>query len=301
MFFALLILPLMIWFHLHGSTQISTRLSLLHLDYMNPFKGVGIMSILSLLGWGLGYFGQPHILVRFMAARTSKHMGIARNVCMIWMVLCLIGSVLIGLFGAALYAHSPLSKPETVFLRSAVSLFTPAVAGILLAAVLSAIMSTISAQLLVCSSVLIEDIYGRLFNTNLSNKQGLKLNRVAVLVIALTALLLALDPKNSVLGLVSYAWAGLGAAFGPVILFSLYWDKITRNGALLGIILGGLTVVLWKSLASLGGIFHLYELIPGFILCCFGIYLGSLYDIKRRPLKKSMIEQHKLFLTKLSS
>lgn len=300
MFFALLILPLMIWFHFHGIDKITMRLSLLHLDYINPFKGVGIISILSLLGWGLGYFGQPHILVRFMAARSSKHMMIARNVCMSWMVLCLIGAILIGLFGAALYAHAPLQKPETIFLRSAVLLFTPAVAGILLAAVLSAIMSTISAQLLVCSSALIEDIYGKLFNTNLSMKQGVKLNRIAVVIIALVALVLAYDPTNSVLGLVAYAWAGLGAAFGPVILFSLYWSKMTRNGAFLGILLGGTTVILWRALSSSGGIFALYELIPGFILCCLGVYIGSRYDIKRQHLKKRVIEQHRSFVEKIS-
>ena len=301
MFFALLILPLVIWLHLHGGNNIATRLTMIHLNYTNPVKDVSFLSIISLLGWGLGYFGQPHILVRFMAAKSSRHMNIAKNVCMSWMILCLIGAILIGLFGAALYAHVPLAKPETVFLHAAVALFAPAIAGILLAAVLSAIMSTISAQLLVCSSALIEDIYTKFFDTHLTPKKEVRFNRVAIVIIALIALLLAINPKSTILELVSYAWAGLGAAFGPIILFSLYWRSMTRNGALLGMVLGGITVVLWKSLAELGGIFQLYELIPGFIACSLGIYFGSILDARHHHLRKAVLQQYDVFVTKMQT
>jgi len=297
MFFALLILPLMVWFHLHGGSHIVHRLSLVHLNYINPFKGVSAISILSLLGWGLGYFGQPHILVRFMAARNGRRMRVTKNICMVWMVFCLIGAVLVGLFGAALYAKAPLGRSETVFLHMADALFTPAIAGILLAAVLSAIMSTISAQLLVCSSAVIEDIYAKLFNSPLTSKQEVRLNRIALIIIALVALLLAVNPENNILGLVSYAWAGLGAAFGPVVLFSLYWRNMTRNGALFGVILGGGTVVLWSYLQYFGGIFQLYGLIPGFITCSLGIYLGSVFDTHSHCLKKGILAQHDAFIS----
>ena len=296
MLFALLIAPVAIWLHLHGAHEITARLSALHIEYTNPLKGVGIISFLSLLGWGFGYCGQPHILVRFMAARSSKSISVAKNVCMVWMILCLIGAVLVGLFGAALYVHAPLAKPETVFLHTAVSLFTPAMAGILLAAVLSAIMSTIAAQLLVCSSALIEDIYLRFLAKKIRVKSEIKLNRIAVVIIALVALLLALDPNNSVLTLVSYAWAGLGAAFGPVILLSLYWRRMSRNGALLGMILGGVTVVLWRSLHVLGGVFELYELIPGFIVSSLGIYFGSIYDMQQNRLHQQVLQQYNKFI-----
>ena len=301
MLFALLILPLMIWLAPQQGSHIVDKLSLLHLSYINPFKGISLLSILSLLGWGLGYFGQPHILVRFMAARSSQQMRLTRNICMTWMSLCLLGALLVGLFGAAFYAATPLNRPATVFLHVAVDLFTPALAGILLAAVLSAIMSTISAQLLICSSALIEDIYAKLFNTQLSAKQEVRLNRISLVIIALLALLLAVDPKNSILELVSYAWAGLGAAFGPVILLSLYWRKMTANGALIGMVLGGITVVLWKYLEPLGGIFQIYELIPGFIVCSLGIYFGSMLDTRQHHLRKEILTQHDVFITKLKT
>lgn len=301
MFFALLILPLSIWLHLQGGNDIAARLTLAHLNYTNPVKNISLLSIFSLLGWGLGYFGQPHILVRFMAARNSRHMNIAKNVCMVWMALCLIGAILVGLFGAALYVHTPLLKPEAIFLRAAMKLFAPAIAGVLFAAVLSAIMSTISAQLLVCSSALIEDIYTKFFNTHLSVKKEVRLNRIAIVVIALIALLLAVDPKSTILELVSYAWAGLGAAFGPIILFSLYWRRMTRNGALFGMVLGGIIVVLWKSLNGLGGIFQLYELIPGFIACSLGIYFGSMLETRYHHLHKKVLQQHDVFVTKMHS
>ena len=301
MFFALLILPFVIWLHLHGANHIVERLTMIHLNYTNPLKGISFISIISLLGWGLGYFGQPHILVRFMAAKSSRHMNIAKSVCMSWMTLCLIGAILIGLFGAALYAHSPLAKPETVFLHAAVTLFTPVIASVLLAAVLSAIMSTISAQLLVCSSALIEDIYTKFFDIRLTAKKEVMLNRIAIIIIAFIALLLAINPKSTILELVSYAWAGLGAAFGPIILFSLYWRSMTRNGALFGMVLGGITVVLWKSLSELGGIFQLYELVPGFVMCCLGIYLGSIIDIRHHHLRKTILQKHDVFVAKIQA
>ncbi len=302
MLFALIILPIVIGFHLfdhHHHFNLDARLAMVHLGNLNPFNNVTTLSIISLLGWGLGYFGQPHILVRFMASRKPQYMDTARNVCMTWMILCLAGAIFVGLFGAAYYAHEPLMRPETVFLRTSVSLFSPIVSGILLSALLSAIMSTIAAQLLVCSSALIEDIYEKLFDKDLAPKRELFFNRIAVILVAIVALFLALDPKNTVLKLVSYAWAGLGAAFGPTVLLSLYWKKMTRNAAVIGILLGGLTVLIWESLANVGGIMKLYSLIPGFLVSTVAIVVVSLSESKHHRLNHRVLGQHDNFVEEM--
>ncbi|NQD93624.1 sodium/proline symporter PutP [Pseudomonas sp. CrR25] len=247
------------------------------LTFFSDTKGepLGIIAILSLLGWGLGYFGQPHILARFKAISNEKDMPTARRIAVSWTAVTLFSALAIG-WVAVGYLDTDLADAETVFMVLVNSLFHPVVAGILMAAVLAAVMSTADSQLLVSSSALAEDFYKALLKKNASDSELVWVGRGAVVLIAIIALLLALNPDTTVLGLVSYAWAGFGAAFGPAILLSLYWKRMNRNGALAGIVLGGITVVVWKQLADLGGIFALYEIIPGFILATVGIVAVSL-------------------------
>lgn len=245
------------------------------LTFFTDVKGepLGSIAILSLLGWGLGYFGQPHILARFKAIANDKDMPTARRIAVSWTALTLFAALAIGWVAIA-YLPTDLKDAETVFMVLVNSLFHPVVAGILMAAVLAAIMSTADSQLLVSSSALAEDFYKAILKKNADGNELIWIGRAAVVVIALLALYFALNPESTVLGLVSYAWAGFGAAFGPAILLSLFWKRMNRHGALAGILLGGITVVVWKQLS--GGLFDLYEIIPGFLLATLAIIVVSL-------------------------
>jgi len=241
-------------------------------------RGMDAIAIVSLLAWGLGYFGQPHILVRFMAAESLRTIPGARRISMTWMILCLAGAVAVGFFGIAYFAQHPdqaagvTANSERVFIELSLILFNPWIAGMFLAAVLAAIMSTLSAQLLVCSSSLTQDIYKTFLRSEASQRELVWFGRAMVLAVALIALWLAADPDSRVLGMVSYAWAGFGAAFGPVVILSLLWKRMTRNGALVGMIVGAVTVLVWKQY----GWFGLYEIVPGFILGMGAIVAVSL-------------------------
>jgi sodium/proline symporter len=245
------------------------------------FKGgtLGAVGIVSLLAWGLGYFGQPHILARFMAADDLATIPKARRIGMVWMVLCLMGAMAVGFFGIAHYAAHPqdaglvTANSERVFITLSEQLFNPWVAGVLLSAILAAIMSTLSCQLLVCSSALTEDFYKGFFRKQASQRELVWVGRGMVLAVSLVAIAIASDPESRVLGLVSYAWAGFGAAFGPVVLLSLFWKRMTRNGALAGMVVGALTVILWKHTGS-----ALYEMVPGFLAASVAIVVASLLD-----------------------
>lgn len=279
MWIALLTVPAVTLYallHMHGNTQP------LHDQFQWVFSShkLGLIGIFSLLAWGLGYFGQPHILVRFMAINDKKKLVQSTIVCMTWMVMSLIGALFVGFFAHYYFAGHPLADPESAFLQLAKELFNPYIAGVLMAAVLSAVMSAVAAQLLASSSSLAEDVYARFIQAEETDRQGLLFNRLAVLIIAGAALFLARDPHSTVLNLVSYAWAGLGASFGPLILCCLFWKRATRNGAIAGIIMGGVTVIVWKNLAHFGGIFSLYELCPAFILSLLSIIIVSLLDKK---------------------
>ena len=241
-------------------------------------KGVPLtaIAILSLLAWGLGYFGQPHILARFKASRSNRALTTARRIAVSWTGLTMLGAILVGLAGLVYMSNSSTSQledSEKIFMILTNALFHPAVAGILLAAILAAIMSTADSQLLVSSAALAEDFYKQLFKPSASPQEVVLVGRLGVVVIALVALLLALNPERSVLGLVSYAWAGFGAAFGPVIVISLYFKRMNKFGAGAGIIIGGLTVVVWKQLS--GGIFDIYEILPGVIMATIAIIATS--------------------------
>jgi len=246
------------------------------------FKGMNLVAILSLLGWGLGYFGQPHILARFMAADSHRTIRSARRLSMTWMIFCLVGTIAVGFFGIAYFSNNPdqagtvSQNGERVFIELAKILFNPWIAGILLSAILAAVMSTLSCQLLVCSSAITEDLYKAFLRKNAGQRELVWIGRAMVLLVALIAIALAANPENRVLGLVSYAWAGFGAAFGPVILISVMWPRMTRNGALAGMLVGTATVLIWKHYAW----FDLYEIIPGFLFACIAIWLVSLMGKK---------------------
>ncbi|ADI74199.1 sodium/proline symporter [Methanohalobium evestigatum Z-7303] len=231
-----------------------------------------LISIISMSAWGLGYFGQPHILVRFMAIDNPEHIKRSRIIAMVWVTISLAFAVFVGLVGRA-YLPQFLegSASETVFMVMVNNLFHPVIAGVLLAAILAAIMSTADSQLLVSASAFTEDIYRFVFKTDASDKELVWMGRFTVITISIIAYLFALDPESSVLDLVSYAWAGFGAAFGPPIIFSLFSKKMTKNAALGGMMSGGLMVIAWKQLT--GGIFDLYEIVPGFVISCIVIYV----------------------------
>lgn len=280
MIFALLITPVIAYLSLGDNSQdIGLLLETARPQASNLFEGLGWMAILSSMAWGLGYFGQPHILVRFMAADSVKSIPAARRIGMTWMILCLGGAVAAGYIGIAYFqAHPELASvvnknPETVFMELTKILFNPWIAGVILAAILAAVMSTLSCQLLVCSTTLTEDLYKGFIRKNASQKELVWIGRAMVLAIAVLAISLAMNPASKVLGLVSYAWAGFGAAFGPLIILSLLWKRMTLNGAITGMILGAVTVIVWKNYMSHLG---LYEIIPGFILSWIGIVVVSL-------------------------
>ena len=275
---ALIVAPLMVIQAAGGPTQaieVVRSADPANLDLFNGLTGVGIVS---LAAWGLGYFGQPHILVRFMAASSVDTIPKARRIGMTWMILCLAGAVAVGFFGIAYFKLNPqqaggvTADAERVFIETAKLLFNPWVAGVLLAAILAAVMSTLSCQLLVCSSALTQDIYKTFLRKEASQGELVWFGRAMVLLVAGIAIALAADPNSKVLSMVSYAWAGFGAAFGPVVLGSLLWPRMTRNGALAGMIVGAVTVLVWKQFGWLG----IYEIVPGFILASIAIVLGSL-------------------------
>ncbi len=229
-----------------------------------------VIGVLSLLGWGLGYFGQPHILARFMAVRSADELVAARRIAVGWVIIALAAAMTVGLTGAAwLTPALEGADTEKVFMAMAAALLHPVVAGVCLAGILAAVMSTADSQLLVASSAVSEDLYRDLLRPDARPGELLWIGRFAVILIAIGAFLLALDPESKVLDLVAYAWAGFGASFGPTLLASLYWKRMSLAGAYAGILVGGITVVTWKSLS--GGIFDLYEIVPGVLFSAIAV------------------------------
>ncbi len=278
MFFALILTPVVVILSVGGLSDSLQVIQAKSLENIDMLKNLNFVAVISLLGWGLGYFGQPHILARFMAADSHRSIRSARRIGMIWMILCLAGAVAVGFFGIAYFENHPeqatgvSENSERIFIELARILFNPWIAGILLSAILAAVMSTLSCQLLVCSSALTEDLYKNFLRKKATQRELVWVGRLMVLLVAAIAIALAANPDNRVLGLVSYAWAGFGAAFGPVVLFSLIWKRMTRNGALVGMIVGAATVLVWKQYAWLG----LYEIIPGFLFASVAIVVVSL-------------------------
>lgn len=301
MIFALIITPIVVILGLGGPAESLVLVEQLDPSKLDFFKGASVVGVISLLAWGLGYVGQPHILARFMAAESVRTIPVARRIGMTWMVLCLAGAMAVGFFGIAHFAANPAqagavtANPERVFIELSSLLFNPWIAGILLSAILAAVMSTLSCQLLVCSSALTEDFYKGFLRPSAGQAELVWVGRFAVLGVAVLAIWLASDPDSRVLGLVSYAWAGFGAAFGPVVVLSLFWKRMTRDGALAGMLVGAATVILWKQFFAATG---LYEMVPGVALATLAIVVVSrmgkptpamegLYDSVQGELKRS--------------
>ena len=332
MFVALILVPVVTIMQLGGFGPTVDALSTLSVDVggweksylsMIPQESLGLaaIGIISTMSWGLGYFGQPHIIVRFMAVRSLKDVAVMRRIGMSWMLITVLGAVLTGAAGLA-YVKSQnidvadgvpiarvieaptdattfseldnidttgafsdgdvvLGDQETIFILLSQVIFHPYIAGFLLAAILAAIMSTISSQLLVSSSSLTEDFYKIFLRRGASQKELVLVGRLSVLAVSLVAIGLAFNPDSNILGLVSNAWAGFGAAFGPVILVSLFWRGMTRLGAISGMIAGAVTVLVWIYGLQLSGV--MYEIVPGFIACLVTLYVVSKATAKPGP------------------
>lgn len=278
MMLALVIMPAVVLFGPGGGgfDQASETLAAVDPNFLSLTKGVTLIGFISTVAWGLGYFGQPHIIVRFMAIRSVEEVGTARNIGMGWMAISLIGAVSLGVFGRAYAVRNGLvvDDPETIFIVLANLLFHPLVTGFLYAALLAAIMSTISSQLLVSSSSLTEDFYRIFLNSEASEGQAVLIGRISVILVGVVAAIIAGDPDSQVLGLVSNAWAGFGAAFGPLIILSLTWSRMTGWGAVAGLVVGAGTVALW-IITGLKASTGLYEMVPGFIASFAAILVVS--------------------------
>ncbi|WP_124728066.1 sodium/proline symporter PutP [Staphylospora marina] len=282
MFIALVMVPVVALTEVGGISATADTIRSIDPAMLNWFTGTTTIGIISLMAWGLGYFGQPHIIVRFMAIEKVQEVKRARRVGMGWMIFSTAGAMLTGLIGIAYVknAGATLENPETIFIYLAHVLFHPLITGFLLAAILAAIMSTISSQLLVTASALAEDFYKAFLRRNASDKELVLAGRLSVLGVSLIAMYLALNPNKTILDLVGYAWAGFGAAFGPVVLLSLFWKRMTKWGALAGMVIGSIVVIAWEQMDGtfLGSVKFddIYEIIPGFIACTIAIVLVSL-------------------------
>ena len=284
MMLALIIMPAIVLYAGEGGgfAQAGETLSGVEGFTMNWWTSdMTLIGWLSLMAWGLGYFGQPHIIVRFMAVKSVEAVSTARNIAMGWMAISLIGAIGVGIFGRAYVERNGVSlgDSETIFIYLAENLFPALITGFLFAALLAAIMSTVSSQLLVSSSSLAEDFYKLFVNKEASDKSLVTVGRIAVVAVGVVAAFIAGDPDSKVLGLVANAWAGFGAAFGPLIILSLTWSRMTGAGAVAGLVTGAGTVILWIAMgwnsSFLGGE-GIYEMIPGFVLAMLAIVVVSL-------------------------
>lgn len=275
MLFALLIIPIVAFGDFGGMDNILSTIHAYAPDKSSLLKGTGVVAFISSLVWGLGYFGQPHILVRFMSSRDNRSITIGRRICTTWMFLALTSAALIGYFGIAYFPPGTLADPELVLPSLAKMLLHPWMVAIVLAAIISAVMSTVAAVLIVAGSSLVNDFYRHVLHPKASNNELLWVGRISVLAISAVAILMATMNNPSVFKLVSHAWGGLGAAFGPIILVSLFSRKMNKYCALLGMIFGGGTALIWIFCHYfIGGMFLTYELAPAFIMGMVGIAIG---------------------------
>ena len=259
-------------------------------DYMSLFSNGGrpyrFIDILSQLAWGLGYCGMPHILVRFMAIKSEKEIKKSSVIAIIWCFLSLVAACIIGVLGRAYFGSDVLKDSENVFIEMINSVFNskialPFIGGIFICGILAAIMSTADSQLLVCASSVSKDIYKNIIKPSASDKKVLQISRITVIIVAILAFIIAWNPESSIMGLVSDAWAGLGSAFGPVVVASLFWKRTNLYGAVAGIVSGGLTVIIWDYIPLAGGqtiyaATGIYSLLVGFIASFIFIVVGSL-------------------------
>jgi solute:Na+ symporter, SSS family len=272
---ALVVVPIIAFGALPKGQSLFAILNDINPDMTQLFAGASVIGIISTASWGLGYFGQPHIIVRFMAIRSVEDMPTARRIGMTWMIVSLTGAVVLGLVGRA-YAETmglAVKDPETIFILLSNALLHPLAVGCVLAAILAAVMSTVSAQLLVTGSSLTEDFYRLFIKRDASEKEVVTVGRLSVVAVAIVALIIAQNPESNVLNLVSNAWAGFGAAFGPVIILALTWRRMTLQGAIAGMVIGAITVIGW---IMLGWSKAMYEIVPGFAAAMVAIVMVSL-------------------------
>ena len=283
MFFAIIVVPVGAYFNAGGIDGISAAMDAREIS-LNIFRYAKVLSfpvIISGLGWGLGYFGQPHIIVRFMSIDSADELWKSRIVAMIWVIISLLGAIAVGITGIGVFSNvSEMGgDAEKVFIFLINKLFNPWLAGILYAAILSAIMSTISSQLLVSSNTLTEDFYRHIVKREKTNKEMIWLGRWCVMVIFVIASYLAMNPDSKVLEMVSYAWAGFGGVFSPVVLFTLYKKDLSWKSVLVSMIIATATVIIWKE-TGLGKI--IYEIVPSFIVNCICIYLFEKFRVFKK-------------------
>ncbi|MFP3917272.1 sodium/proline symporter PutP [Lysinibacillus telephonicus] len=281
MFLALILVPVIGVFFTGGLGDTISSIKAVNPEQFSLFASTAtVAGVISSVAWGLGYFGQPHIIVRFMAIKSVAETKQARRIGIGWMILSLFGAIGTALVGLAYFQQNgmEIDDPETIFIVMGQILFHPFIAGIMLAAILAAVMSTISSQLIVTSSALIEDMYKALFKKDASDKHYVTAGRLAVLVVSIVAAILGWNPDSSILDLVGFAWAGFGAAFGPTILLALYWRKLTNVGALTGMVVGAVVAFIWGQNEALSGM--LYEIVPGFLINLILAVIVSLVTYK---------------------
>ncbi|HYE11763.1 MAG TPA: sodium/proline symporter PutP [Patescibacteria group bacterium] len=247
----------------------------------------GFLTIISTLSWGLGYFGMPQVLLKFMAIRKASDLKLARRIAIIWVAISLTAAVAIGMIGRVLYPDALLtqSASESVFILMSTNFFAPLFAGVVMAGILAATISSSDSYLLIAASAFSKNIYQGIMKKEASDKAVLYVSRATLIVISIIAMIIALDENSVIFKVVSFAWAGFGATFGPIMLFSLFWKRTTREGAIAGILSGGIMVFVWKLiLKPMGGAFGIYELFPAFVISCIFIYVVSL--LTKEPSKE---------------
>lgn len=246
----------------------------------------GFLTIISTLSWGLGYFGMPQVLLRFMAIRRSSEIKKSRIIATVWCVISLFAAVAVGIIGRVLYPSEAMlltsSGAENVFIVLSANLLPPLIAGVVMSGILAATMSSSDSYLLIASSAFAKDIFQGIFKKDATEKQIMMLSRITLLLISLFGIIIALNENSVIFKVVAFAWAGFGATFGPLMIFSLFWKRVTRTGAIAGMLAGGGMVFLWKLLIKpIGGVFGIYELLPAFVVSCIFIVLVSL--LTRKP------------------
>lgn len=247
----------------------------------------GLLTIISTLSWGLGYFGMPQVLLKFMAIKRSTELKLSRRIATIWVIISLTAAVAIGMIGRVLYPDVLLtqSAAESIFILMSTNFFIPLFAGIVMAGILAATISSSDSYLLIAASAFSKNIYKGIFKKDASDKAVLVVSRLTLLVLAIIAIIIALDENSIIFKLVSFAWAGFGATFGPIMLFSLFWKRVTRAGAIAGMVAGGVSVFVWKLiLKPMGGVLGIYELFPAFVISCIVILIVSL--LTKEPSKE---------------
>lgn len=247
-------------------------------------KAYGFLTILSTMSWGLGYFGMPQVLLRFMAIRKADELKKSRRIATTWAVISMIAAVCIGLVGRTLYptALTTQSASENVFILLSSNLLPPVLAGLVMAGILAATISSSDSYLLIAASAFSKSIYQGILKKDASEKQIMNVSRITLLTVALIGTLIALNENSVIFKIVSFAWAGFGATFGPIMIFSLFWKRTNRAGAIAGMLAGGISVFIWKLyIRPIGGVFDMYELLPSFIISCIFIFVVSL--ISKEP------------------